>query len=357
MLIGWSCVAAVLLVISLVVHASTFLGVDPIVKWPGVMWMQVAIFAPFVAAIYYARRIGGTEQSRGDQVLESAPLWLRILTGLFFAYMFVNFAAFVILSEGGSPDERGGKFFLKSHGTVLRELSAAEFHTQQAYVARGFSGHWMLFSSAALTILAGTARLRRRDAAGEAASAQVVVDSDEQPQPSRDAASPPEPTSASAGLVSLVVYSACVAMILSSQPALSMAAVLPVMIATVLAIRRRRGFPHGPFESRIGCLTVFPNAFIAARMGRMVAEFIYIAIYAGISAALSHGVAVQFPREGPAQLTNGELLNNRVWSALMLFVEFPLFGVGTIGLTYLAEHLGRLVEVRRSLKPKLPQVE
>jgi hypothetical protein len=58
-------------------------------------------------------------------------------------------------------------------------------------------------------------------------------------------------------------------------------------------------------------------------------------------------VAVTFPREGPAQLSNGQLLDTRAWSALMLFVMFPLFAVGTIGLTYLAEHVGRLVEVRR----------
>jgi hypothetical protein len=66
-------------------------------------------------------------------------------------------------------------------------------------------------------------------------------------------------------------------------------------------------------------------------------------------------VAVTFPREGPAQLSNGELLDNRLWAALMVLVMFPLFVIGTIGLTYLAEHVGRLVEVRRRDDNSVPR--
>jgi hypothetical protein len=101
---------------------------------------------------------------------------------------------------------------------------------------------------------------------------------------------------------------------------------------------------------------VFPSALIAGCMGRQAAEFIYLAIYVGLGAALTHVVAVTFPKEGPAQLSNGELLDNRVWAALMLFVTGPLFVVGTIGLTYLAEHVGRLVEVRRREKNAGPRL-
>jgi hypothetical protein len=140
------------------------------------------------------------------------------------------------------------------------------------------------------------------------------------------------------------------------RTALSLAAVLPVTTALVLAMRRRRGFPQRAYESCIGCLAVLPNALIAWRLGRLTAEFIYLAVYVGLSAAWSHEVAVTFPEEAPAQLSNGELLDNRVWSALMLVVIGPLFGVGTIGLTYLAEHVGRLVEVRRGEKNPGPRL-
>jgi hypothetical protein len=279
------------------------------------------------------------------------------LTGAFAAYALVNFAVFIVLSEGGGPHERDGKYVLQEHGTVLRELSEAEYHQQRAYVVRGFSGHWMLFSSAALVGLVGAASLRRRSVGapatplvprtgqGVAPAAMSTVAA--QAATGVDADRPPESTTVRAGVVSLVVYVACLALILSGQPVLGVAAVPPVTTAMVLAMRRRHGFPHRRFESCIGCLAVFPNALMASAMGRLAAEFIYLARAVGLSAALSHEVAVTFPREGPAQLSNGELLDNQVWSALMLFVMFPLFAVGTIGLTYLAEHVGRLVEVRR----------
>jgi hypothetical protein len=353
MLIGWCWFAAAVLVVSLVVHASTFLGIDPMARWPGVMLIHLAIFPPFIAAIYYAQRVGGKKPGHQDRVFNSAPLGLRILTGLFSVYALVNFAAFVILSEGGVPHERDGKYFLHEHGTFLRELSEAEYHRKQAYVVRGFSGHWMLFSCAALTMFVGAARLRRRSAEvpglilaprtePDAALAATVAAALQ-----AGAGPPPEPTTVRAGVVSLLVYVACLAITLSGQPALSVAAALPVTAAMVLAMRRRRGFPHRAFESCIGCLAVFPNAFMALLMGRGAAEFIYVALYAGPGAALTHQVAVTFPRQGPAQLSNGELLDNRVWAALLLFVLFPLVAVGTVGLSYLAEQVGRLVEVRR----------
>src|SRR5262245_19241388 len=113
-LIGWCCFAAALLVVSLVVHASTFLGTDPMGEWPAVMFIHIAIFPPFIAALYYACRTGGKEPGHQDRVFNSAPLWLRILTGVFFAYALVNFGVFMILNEGGGPHERDGKYVLQS---------------------------------------------------------------------------------------------------------------------------------------------------------------------------------------------------------------------------------------------------
>jgi hypothetical protein len=356
-LTGWCWVAAAVLIVSLVVHVSTFVGIDPMAKWPGVMAIHFAIFPPFFAALWYAQRIGGKDHRSHDRVANSAPRWLRILAAVCFAYALVNFGVFMVLNEGGSPHERNGKYVLQSHGRVLRELSEAEYHRHQAHVVRGFSGHWMLFSSAALMILVGAARLSHRSARQRAA---LVLSPTEHPGAPgvtvalvaearhREAEDPlPEQDTVKAGLLSLLLYVLCLAMILSGQPALSLAAVPPVTLAMVLAIRRRRGFPLRHFESTIGCLTVFPNALIASRMGWRVAELIYLAVYIGVGPALSHQVAVTFPKEGPSQLSNGALLDNRVWAALMLLIMFPLFVVGTIGLTNLAEHVGRLVELRR----------
>lgn len=354
-LIGWCWFAAAVLVVSLLVHASTFLGIDPMTRWPGVMFIHLAIFPPFIAAICYANRTGGPAQGGQDRVINSAPRWLRVLAGVFFAYALVNFGAFMVLNEGGGPTERDGKYFLTSHGKVLRELSEAEYHRKRAYEVRGFSGHWMLFSSVSLMFFVGAVRLRRaagvRGSApappnGSAAAPAVPAAVGEPLEAGDDVKPPPEPTTVRAGLASLAIYVACLAMVLSGRPALAAAAVLPVAVAMVLAVRRRRGFPRRGFESRIGCLAVLPNALIAAWTGRMAAEFVYLAVFLGSGAAWDHDVAVTFPREGPSQLSNGEPLDNRAWSALMLLVEFPVFAVGTIGLTYLAEQVGRLVEVR-----------
>jgi len=163
-LIVWCCFAAAVLLVSLAVHASTFLGVDPMAECPGVMFIHLTIFPPFIAAIYYSSRATGPGQKHLDPVVNSAPLWLRGLTGVFFVYALVNFGIFLILNEGGGPHEQDGKFVLSSHGKVLRELSEEEYHQQQAYVVRGFSGHWMVFSSAALMLLVGAAKLRRGSA-------------------------------------------------------------------------------------------------------------------------------------------------------------------------------------------------
>lgn len=356
-LIGWCWFAAVVLIVSLIVHVSTFLGIDPMAKWPGVMFIHLTIFPPFIAAIYYGNRIGGKMQGREDRVTSSAPGWLQVLAGVFFVYALVNFAIFLVLVEGGVPEERDGRYLLRDHGHILRELSEAEYHRKQAYVVRGFSGHWMLFSSAALMMLVGAARLRRSSTgapAGTVASPteQVVGPGGtgevaEQAGTEARVERPPEPITVRAGVVSLVVYVACLAMILSNQPALGVLAVPVVTIALVLAIRRRRGFPHRSFESCLGCLAVFPNGILASLMGKLTAEFIYLATYVGLGPAMTHEVTVTFPKEGPAQLSNGALLHTRVWAALTIFVMFPLFAVGTIGLTYLAEQVGRLIQVRR----------
>jgi hypothetical protein len=71
----------------------------------------------------------------------------------------VNFAIFLFLVRDGSPSHRpDGSFALTSHGRLVREVSEEEFHRYQAYVARGFSGHWMLFYGVSLVVLASDPR-------------------------------------------------------------------------------------------------------------------------------------------------------------------------------------------------------
>lgn len=92
------------------------------------------------------------------EIIRSAPKTIRILCAGVFLYALVNFALFMINSEGGGPFAENGKYYLKSHGHIIRELSEKEFYRFQAYELRGFSGHWILFS---LIPTAYFARLRR----------------------------------------------------------------------------------------------------------------------------------------------------------------------------------------------------
>ena len=151
--------AAVGLVLSAAVHFSTFAGVDPLDLAPWVWALHIGLFVVFVPAAALANGAKtGKAQSLASQ-FPHAPRWMAWMTGLFFAYAFVNFAVFIFLMREGSPTRRDdGTYAITNHGHTLREISAEEFHRRQGYVARGFSGHWMLFYSASL--LALVSRLR-----------------------------------------------------------------------------------------------------------------------------------------------------------------------------------------------------
>ncbi len=86
------------------------------------------------------------DQKSMTEIIRSFPMTIRILCAGVFLYTLVNFALFIINSEGGGPFAENGKYFLKSHGRVVRELSEQEFYRFRAYELRGFSGHWILFS-------------------------------------------------------------------------------------------------------------------------------------------------------------------------------------------------------------------
>jgi hypothetical protein len=158
---AWIFLSALVLAISLAVHLSTFLAIDPIDKFRGVMFVHIAIFPPFIAAILYANKLNRTHGYDQKRILSLAPRWMRVMLVTSFAYALINFALFFILSGGNSPSKGDGKFLMTQHGRVIREISETEFHRQQAYIARGFSGHWMMFSLAATVGLTGVLRFRQ----------------------------------------------------------------------------------------------------------------------------------------------------------------------------------------------------
>ncbi len=345
----WPGFALLVLVASSAIHLSTFFGVNPKTVFPSVMEMHLLIFPPFIAVLFYAWKIDGPNDDKLNKMALRSPFWLRIIAAIIFAYSFINFAAFGIFSEGGGAQKRGDRYVLTSHGDVIRDLSEAEFHQHQAYEVRMFSGGWMLFSSASLMLLVGTARI-----CSESEPSVKVPEARSNLVPETEIKHWPSQVPGSRfAFIGLVVYVASVCAILSEKPALGMLSAVPIVICAVLAFismfRRRNSISDGPFESVTGCLAFVPNAFIASQMGDLVVKFIYLCMYVGIGAAVTDNVSFVFPEEGPRRLSNGELLNNRVWSGLMTLVQFPLFAIGSIGLSYLTELVGRFIEHRKRL--------
>lgn len=232
MRVFWAAFAAAVLAMSLAVHVSTFFGVDPMAAVPGVMLIYLLVFPPFIAAIYYLRKVRAAELR--------VPRWMKIAGGLLVCYAVISAALFIILGEGGGPEQRDARFFLTSHGTILRELTHAEFLQQQAYVVRFFSTGWMLFSAIALGLLIAAPR-SANSYAGTTLGPSMA---EESVQGGSDL--PFAATSRIAGLTAFFLYVCCAVIFLTKQPLLNFLCVIPVLTFTVMALRRRvQGFPHG----------------------------------------------------------------------------------------------------------------
>src|SRR5262245_60725589 len=98
-------VAAVCLVLSLVVHGSTFIGVNPTRLFPGVWWLHVIILGLFIVAGFVA----GTQAKRSSEqdlwrfARRYSPPWLCNLVVVFVCYAVFNFAIFFLLMKDESP--------------------------------------------------------------------------------------------------------------------------------------------------------------------------------------------------------------------------------------------------------------
>jgi len=135
----WPFVAlsAIGLGLSMWVHFAAVMGrrVVP----PEYFWMlHVGIFVVWIPAVIVSqKRSGNTERKDAwKAALKGAPKWMNYMVSIFFAYAMVNFLLFMINAPTG-----------KQHGPDT-----------PPEVWRGFSGHWMLFYSAAFAMLYSAAK-------------------------------------------------------------------------------------------------------------------------------------------------------------------------------------------------------
>ena len=142
------------LIASAAVHVSTFVGVDPLDVFPQVWIFHLGIFVVLIPAIILGNRAPRHDNLSGQGLFDMAPRWVRVLTTTLFIYAMVNFALFVVLMrEGGAQREPDGSFVVAYKGDVIRKIGEDEFHRLQAYKARGFSGHWMMFYAVGAAII------------------------------------------------------------------------------------------------------------------------------------------------------------------------------------------------------------
>jgi len=130
-------------VASVLVHLAALSGIDVAEQFPWVWSLHGGIFVVFVPYAILNRRKTGARQTWDMWRSELQPWTLFVATGLF-AYAFLNFFLFIDAGEGGNPTIRDGKYLLLNHGTLIRELTLAQYSALRANEVRGFSGHWML---------------------------------------------------------------------------------------------------------------------------------------------------------------------------------------------------------------------
>ncbi len=159
-----STIAATIAIASLCCHLSTFIA-RPIVPAPAFGILHVATMAIFFTMILslqaharlqpmveqsglFGRLRASNQQSRDFQarVLSLLPPKAGLLCVATFLYACVNFGIFMMQVEG-STAQKDGQYYLHNHGTKIRDITVAEAQQHRRLVTRGFSGHWLLFST------------------------------------------------------------------------------------------------------------------------------------------------------------------------------------------------------------------
>ncbi|MCA9536477.1 MAG: hypothetical protein KC593_22495 [Myxococcales bacterium] len=157
-------VSGLVLGASLLVHLLTFVpsvAINMDFVWPLHVGAMASFLVMFVGLIHVQSALrkstpqADSPSSRLEmrrefnrRVWEATPLPVKVLFPLAMLYVLYNF--FASIPAGGTPDLRDGVYVLHNHGTVVREITLAEYERFRTLTVRGFSGHWMIFSAVPL---------------------------------------------------------------------------------------------------------------------------------------------------------------------------------------------------------------
>lgn len=138
---GYSALAGFAL--ALLVHLASISGIDVHSEIPIVWALHVGVFIVFVPMVFQLI----TSNSAVDRfmLLRGMPVWSIVVIAILIIYAFLNFFLAFSGAAEGFPAVQNGAFVLEQKGRLVRIISEAEYHSRQASVLRGFSGHWLIF--------------------------------------------------------------------------------------------------------------------------------------------------------------------------------------------------------------------
>jgi len=145
--------AAVGLVLSLAVHIASLAGIA--LFGNAAFALHVGIFAVWLPAMFVLQQHTPAVNRKDlwKVALRGCPPWMRLLTYGFFAYAFVNFMYFFVVTAGAGSKHSG-----PADDATLR----------------GFSGHWMAFYAAAMSIFYSSLRIPTLEARRECTQGHPV---------------------------------------------------------------------------------------------------------------------------------------------------------------------------------------
>src|SRR5262245_61256897 len=141
------------LILSIIVHLCAWLGIpSPLGRYTWILHM--GIFVVWFPTVLASQRLSQEYRTKDfwKAALRGSPRWLRGMVYFFGGYAMVNFLIFILSEKPAHP-------------------SGADM---PPVIARGFSGHWMVFYSAALATLYSAMHAREVDAGRRCANGHLV---------------------------------------------------------------------------------------------------------------------------------------------------------------------------------------
>jgi hypothetical protein len=126
--------------LSLLAHVLTFWGISPLQRFPVGCLLVVALGLALLPPL---RRTWLKEDANHPE--STAFPWAVLLMLGFILYIIFTGYYVNVLDEWGNPHEVNGKYYLMTHGSVIRELTEQEYQQHLANLPRLLSSILLLY--------------------------------------------------------------------------------------------------------------------------------------------------------------------------------------------------------------------